>query len=376
MIICHPVCVYLPHICSCLDKKNILVCPLDWGLGHASRMVPVIEMIEKKGGNVIIAADNSPLDFLTQRFPKNTTIKLSGYSPSYPTNGNMALAMIKSLPEMIRKSKRANEELQKIIAKFNICAVISDNRYELATSKIPTVFITHQLNIQTSGWQTMAKPIINKLVNHYVGMFDEIWIPDLNNDFQLSGKLSISSKFRNKSYKVGLLSRFSSKSINNIKESIDVLIILSGPEPQRTILEKLLLSQALKSELKTTILLAKPGENINKKVNNVTIISHLPDAEFAKTIQSAKVIISRPGYSTLMDLSVFNKKAIFIPTPGQTEQEYLAKRLFDKGIAFSQNQNNFDLSKSLTELRKFKNLHVENIPELLENRVDNLLNNC
>ncbi len=358
------------------QKKNILVCPLDWGLGHAARMVPIIDMIEKKGGNVIIAADNSPLDFLKQHFPKITTIKLSGYSPNYPSNGSMAFVMIKSLPEMIREAKKAKKELQIIIDKFSIDAVISDNRYELSTLKIPTVFITHQLNIQTSGWQTIGKPIINKLVNHYVSKFNEVWIPDVVGNFQLSGRLSISNKFKNKSYKIGLLSRFSSKRNYNFTDDIDILIILSGPEPQRSILEKILLSQALKSELKITILLAKPGENINKKVDNVTIISHLPDDEFAAVIQSAKVIVSRPGYSTLMDLSVFNKKAIFIPTPGQTEQEYLAKRLLEKGIAFSQNQNKFDLSESLLRYDKFKGLYISNMPYLLEARIDKLLNSC
>ena len=358
------------------QKKNILVCPLDWGLGHASRMVPVIDMIEKKGANVIIAADNGPLDFLSQCFPKNTIIKLSGYSPNYPTNGSMAIAIIKSLPEMIREAKKANGELQNIIDKFSIDAIISDNRYDLSTLKIPTVFITHQLNIQTSGLQTMVKPIINKLVNHYISKFNEIWIPDVSSNFQLSGRLSVSGKFKQTSYKIGLLSRFSSKHIINISESIDVLIILSGPEPQRTILEKLLLKQALKSKLKITMLLAKPGEKINKQINNVTIISHLPDNEFAAAIQSAKVIISRPGYSTLMDLSVFNKKAIFIPTPGQTEQEYLAKRLLEKKIAFSQSQGSFNLLESINKVDQYKGLHIKNTPDLLENRVDNLLATC
>jgi len=358
------------------QKKNILVCPLDWGLGHAARMVPVIEMIEKNGGNVIIAADNSPLDFLKQRFPKIAHIKLSGYSPSYPPNGNMALAMIKSLPEMMREAKKANEELQIIIDKFNIDAVISDNRYELSTSKKPSIFITHQLNIQTSGWQAIGKPIINMLVNHYVSKFNEIWIPDVTGGFQLSGQLSVSNKFNNKSYRIGLLSRFSSIPIRNFTDSLDILIILSGPEPQRTILEKLLLAQALVSKLKITMLLAKPGKSINIKVDNVRLISHLPDVEFAQAIQSAKVIISRPGYSTLMDLSVFNKKAIFIPTPGQTEQEYLAKRLFEKGIAFSQSQNNFNLSEAILKQDEFKGLHINNKPDLLEDRIESLLAGC
>lgn len=357
-------------------SKNILVCPLDWGLGHATRMVPVIEMLGKKGANVIIAADNRPLEFLVRRFPQNTIIQLQGYSPNYPSNNNMALAMLKSLPAMVLKARQANRILHRIIKEHNIDAVISDNRYELSTSKVPTVFITHQLNIQTRGWQTICKPIINKIIHHYVNKFDEVWIPDLKGEFGLSGDLSKSNKLATKIFNVGLLSRFSKSEIHLNSKRVDLLIILSGPEPQRTILEKLLLSQALKIELETVILLGKPEEQVSNEIKNVKLISHLPDSDFASLIQSAKIVISRPGYSTLMDLAVIGKKAIFIPTPGQTEQEYLANKLLDEGIAFSQSQSDFNLSTALKNEKLYKGLFFENEPELLEVRINNLLNIC
>jgi len=357
-------------------KKNILVCPLDWGLGHATRMVPIIDIIIKLGANPIIAADNSPLEFLRQRFSSVKAIELRGYSPKYPTNGNMAFAMIKSMPEMLLAANRAHNELQKIIENYNINAVISDNRYELSTQKAPTIFITHQLNIQTQGAQILAKPVINKIINHYLAKFNEIWIPDITSGFTLSGKLSLSDKFKDKTYNVGLLSRFTDTHNNTHQQSIDLLIILSGPEPQRTIFEKLLISQAFQTKLKTVMLLAKPSEQIDKTIKNLRIISHLPDNKFADIINSAKIIISRPGYSTLMDLSFFNKKAIFIPTPGQTEQEYLANRLLKKGIAYTQSQKNFNLNNALQKQKQFKGLFIKNEPKLLEHRMINLLNNC
>ncbi len=366
----------MPHICSCLDKKKILVCPLDWGLGHASRMVPVIDMIEKKGANAIIAADNYPLEFLKQRFPKNTFLKLVGFSPRYPSNGNMAIEIIKMLPEMIKQGKKANLELQKIITDYGISAVISDNRYELSTQQVPAIFVTHQLNIQTSGWQKVGKPIVNSMINNYLDKFSEIWIPDISGKFKLSGDLSTINKFENKIFRVGLLSRFSDSHIHDGTDVLDLLIILSGPEPQRTILEKLLLSQALKTNLKTIMLLGKPGENIIKQIDNVKIISHLPDSKFASLIKSAKVIVSRPGYSTLMDLAVFNKKVILVPTPGQTEQEYLGNKLLKEGVAFSQSQSQFDLSKALNQCSKYKGLSITNNTQLLESRIDNLLSIC
>ena len=359
-----------------LKQKNILVCPLDWGLGHATRMVPVIEMLGRKGANVVIAADNRPMEFLQQRFPENTFVKLQGFSPSYPANGSMSLAILMSLPEMMKKARLANRALQKIIDQYKIDALISDNRYELSSIKIPTIFITHQLNIQTLGWQKIGKPIIDNIINHYINKFDEVWIPDLPGDFQLSGELSKSKRNTFNIFNIGLLSRFYASDIKDIPISNDLMIILSGPEPQRSILEEILLSQVLKTELKTVILIGKPGEQVREEIKNVTIISHLPDADFSRLIRSSKIVISRPGYSTLMDLAILGKKAILIPTPGQTEQEYLANRLFNEGISFSQNQSSFNLTVALNNQSNFKGLFIKNKPELLESRIDNLLNIC
>jgi len=366
----------LPIITELKKNKNILVCPLDWGLGHATRMVPVIEMLNKFEVNVIIAADNGPLDFLSQRFPDNKCIKLSGFSPSYPTNSNMALLMLKAFPEMLKAARRAKSDLNDIITKHDINAVISDNRYELSTSKVPTVFITHQLNIQTKGWQKIGKPLIDFIINKYIGRFNEIWIPDVISGFKLSGELSYSNKFNHNSFNIGLLSRFSELTIKSNNKYIDLLIILSGPEPQRTILEKLLLKQVLKTNLKTVILLAKPGKYFEIKKKNIQMYSHLPDHEFAGLLKSAKIVISRPGYSTLMDLALFDKSAIFIPTPGQTEQEYLANRLLTRKIAFCQSQEKFDLSTAIEKQRGFKGLSLKNESKLLKSRVEHLLNIC
>ncbi len=204
--------------------------------------------------------------------------------------------------------------------------------------------------------------------------FTEIWVPDTVDGFNFSGILSKSKKYKNKKYNIGLLSRFSKTHLLYIPKTIDVLIILSGPEPQRTILEQKLLKQALKTDLQTTILLAKPNISTDVIKNNVRLISHLNDIEFANIINSTKVIICRPGYSTLMDLAIFNKSAIFIPTPGQTEQEYLANRLLKAKIGFSQPQSTFNLSEAIKEQVKYTGLNIDNNDSLLENRITSLIN--
>ena len=353
---------------------NILICPLDWGLGHATRMVPVIEMLENKGANVIIAADNRPLEFLKQRFPGMEFVKFPGYEASYPEKGSMALSMLMSVPEMLKQAKRSNALLQKLIVEKNIDAIISDNRYEMYSAKVPSVFITHQLNIQTSGWQKLADPIIKKTVNSYIRKYDELWIPDFGGEPNLSGKLSHIHKLPlENTHFIGTLSRFSNLKFKPSTEQIDLLILISGPEPQRSLLEEVLTKQALQTDLKTVILQGKPEDSKVKEMKNIRIIPHLPDVEFASLIQSAKMVVSRPGYSTLMDLSVFGKKAIFIPTPGQTEQEYLAQGLMQQGVAFSEKQSDFNLKTALQQVEKFSGLTQMKGDGTLEKRIDRLL---
>jgi uncharacterized protein (TIGR00661 family) len=356
------------------EKKTILACPLDWGLGHATRMVPVIELLEQKGARVIIAADNRPLEFLKQRFPGKEFVTFPGFVPEYPEKGSMAFAMARSLPKMLQEAKKSNTLLRQLIEEENIDVVISDNRYELYSTKVPCIFITHQLNIQTSGWQKLAEPAIKKTINAYIKKYDELWIPDLEGDKNLSGELSHIHKMPiENTHFIGTLSRFSNLKIKPTTGQIDLLILISGPEPQRSLLEEMLTKQALQTNLKTVILQGKPEATAVVEKENVKIIPHLPDAEMGGLIHSAKIIISRPGYSSLMDLSVFGTKAIFIPTPGQTEQEYLAGRLQKQGIAFTQKQNEFDLKTALHEAKKFSGLTQMKNNAILEKRIDLLL---
>ena len=141
---------------------------MNWGLGHATRLVPVIEALLKQEAKIILATDKRPYDFLRQRFPECEMIRLPGFDPIYPEKRSMAVQMLFSFPEMMRCAREANRELQKIIENYQIDAVISDNRYELYSPKVYSVFITHQLNIRTRKTQKLFKPIITHLINHYI----------------------------------------------------------------------------------------------------------------------------------------------------------------------------------------------------------------
>lgn len=359
---------------SVSKQKTILVCPLDWGLGHATRMVPLIELLLKKNARVIIGADNRPLAFLKKRFAECEFVRMPGYQPTYPARGSMLMKMIRDFPTMLREARRSKILLDELVEEMKIDVVISDNRYELSTTKAYCIFITHQLNIQASGIANLLKPIALFIINQFIKKYDALWIPDLEHGLSLSGKLSHLSRYPlAETHFIGPMSRFGHHGKFALTDHIDLLILLSGPEPQRSILEQLLLQQAAATHLKVVMLQGKPESEKQETINNVTTIAHLEDKALAQMISSAAIIISRPGYSTIMDLIHFNKKAIFIPTPGQTEQQYLADRLMKQGFCIAQKQKDFNLQLALEGVKSTTPLSMTTDGQLLEIQLDRLL---
>jgi uncharacterized protein (TIGR00661 family) len=356
-------------------QKTIMVCPMDWGLGHATRVVPIIEILLKKNARVILAADNKPLEFLRTRFPQCEWAKLPGYEPFYQKKGLLALKVTADLPKMMIESKKAHDLLEKFIDKWDVDAVISDNRYELWTEKVPTIFMTHQLRIMTQGVLVATQSAIQKILYGFIEKHDEVWVPDFEGEPNLSAGLSHVKKLPGPPvFYVGPLSRFQKlKDFMPASEKPDLLCIMSGPEPQRSLLEELLVKQALKTSYKILILSGKPGEQTKRREKNVEIWSHASDEQMVSLIKSAKFVISRSGYTTVMDLATLGKQAIFIPTPQQPEQEYLAKVYKEQGLFFSQTQSKFQLEYALRQSERFSGLQIQNDYVLLNQRIAKLL---
>ena len=314
-------------------KKNVLICPLNWGLGHASRCVPIIRNLLEQGHNTIIAADKGPLSFLQKEFPDLEFIKLSGFEPTYSKHNSQIFKLLTSIPNALINFKKEHKEIEKIVDDYKIDIIISDNRFGCWSKKAHSIYITHQLNIQVPKFFKWTSLIVNQLHKSYIKKYDELWIPDIEKGHSLSGILSHPANIKIKTKYIGFLSRFSSE-IKDNEKSIDFLAILSGPEPQRTIFEDIILKQAKETNEKIVILRAKPNEeNLPDDIpNNVTIFNHVDDENFAELVSKSKKIICRGGYSSLMDLIILNRNAYLVPTPGQTEQEYLAEYLTKEGL--------------------------------------------
>jgi uncharacterized protein (TIGR00661 family) len=354
--------------------KRVVVTPLDWGLGHATRCIPIIHELLKRNCQVFIVSSGSALQLLQHEFPQLPSIQIESYKASYAARQPLMIAVLLQLPKFLRAIRKEHQQLEDIVKEYKIDLVVSDNRYGCWSNKVPTVFITHQITIQMPPLLKWIQPIINYFNARFIKRFTQCWIPDTAGAQNLSGILSRLSSTKINARFIGILSRFRKNSNeNNFKYNI--AMVLSGPEPQRTILEKILLNQLGNSAEQVVLVRGVVEDTISwNSEGNLTIVNFLPSIQLEEIINQSEVVIARSGYSTIMDLAQLQKKAILIPTPGQTEQEYLAKRLMEQGICFSMSQHDFDLGYALKQsvgFKGFTNIEVSN--QLLSKAIDEFL---
>ena len=337
------------------SKKTILVTPLNWGLGHATRCIPIINGLLENGFDVLLGGDGASLELLKQEFPELLSITLPSYNITYPKEGKLfKRQMLFKLPHIYSASKREQKAVKKLVTSGQVQGIISDNRLGVRNKNVPSVYITHQLRVLSGSTTLMS----SKMHQKYISKFDTCWVPDYKNEPNLSGKLGHLDVVKENVSYIGPLSRMKQKEA--FKEN-DILVILSGPEPQRTLLEKKLLQELAKTK-KKVLLVRGVIENIKTKLKkgNITIVNYLTTPDLEKALNASELIISRSGYTTIMDLASLNKKAFFIPTPGQFEQEYLAKKLHEDNVIPSCNQDTFTVEQ-LALVDCFSGWHVSEV---------------
>lgn len=330
------------------ESINILVAPLNWGLGHATRCIPIIKALQQNEYTVIIASDGEALALLDKEFPLVSKVTLPSYNIEYAKKGHhFKWKMISSIPKITKAIHKEHQALKEIIDNHNIKGVVSDNRLGLHTQKAHTVFITHQLQI-LSGKTTATTTFLHK---RFIKRFDECWVPDYEGNYNLSGILGHPQK---RNYNVRYIGPLSRMKKEIVQQRYDILVVLSGPEPQKFMLEAILLKELKKYNGKVLFIQGRIEEEVQRSTQkNIEIVNFLTSEELSKAINSSGFVIARSGYTTIMDLAALQKKAFFIPTPGQTEQEYLAKRLKEKGIAPYSTQDSFKV-KDLAKLAVYK----------------------
>ena len=349
--------------------KKVLVCPLDWGLGHATRCVPIVRELQKRGADVWIASSGNALHFLRQEFPTLSSFELPAYDPQYSATASMPLKIMSQLPKFMRVVKEEHKQTEEIVRDSKIDIVISDNRYGCWSPNAKSIFITHQVNLLMPPGFSWLGPTINFIGHQYIKRFQEVWVPDepgsgLTSPFVSSGK-------SNQKY-IGWLSRFQMR--GGVGQRYKIIALVSGPEPQRTIFENLLAKELKASGFKSLLVEGKPQVPLHKQEGCLEIVNHLATHELEEAILASELVISRSGYSSVMDLIALGKRAFFVPTPGQTEQDYLAKELERMKVTGSSSQAKFDLADALHRSSNFSGFAAwAGNPNLLMDAIEELL---
>jgi len=350
--------------------RKVLVAPLDWGLGHATRDICIIRALIANGYEVVMGAEGAQATLLQTEFPSLQILPLIGYHVRYSKNKwGFLLKILMQIPRLARTIKAENHWLDRIIDEQQIDLVISDNRFGLHSKKIPCIFITHQLTVKAPfAWLEKMMQSVNY---SYINQFNCCWVPDVAGDENAAGILSHPVKLPIiKVTYLGLLSRFHLQA--EIKQ-YDYCILLSGPEPQRTLLEEKLMAGISSINGKILLVRGKPGSSEVLKVpENVEVRNHLPGMEMQKAIMQSEYIVCRGGYTSLMELLSLKKKMLLIPTPGQTEQEYLAKKLMESNCCLSITQDEFDCVKHFAMAKDFT-YRLPAFPLFNENSITHLL---
>lgn len=342
---------------------KILIAPLDWGLGHTTRCIPLIAHLRSLGHHVIAAASGASAQLLTENFPRLLVLQLEGYRIQYSKYKNaFAGKIIVQIPKILDAIHREHRWLQAQQRIHHFDLVISDNRYGLYHASVPSVIMTHQLQI-LSGKGRLADRMLRRLHYPLLNRFNACWVVDEPGADNLSGKLAHPAVLPAHASYIGLLSQFAGRqpSAGLTETANRVLVLLSGPEPMRSRLETLLLQQAVPlSQYQFVIVAGNPlGRQRSDLPAHIVYHTHMPAGLLLDELQQAGLVVCRSGYSTLMDLALLGKKALLIPTPGQTEQEYLAGYLQQSGYYKVNSQARVQLQRDIPEALATKGfLHV------------------
>ena len=333
-------------------NKRILFAIMGWGLGHATRCMPIIRSLMKEN-HVILASNGFSTILLQQEFPTLKCIDYPDYEVKYPKNKIMLLPLIAlQLPSIIIKLIKEYLQTQKVINDEKIDIIISDSRYGVYSKGAPAYFIIHQLRFQLSGIFKFIE-FLGEWFNFFMFRhYNAIIIPDVKMFPNLTGDLTHTGKISNHP-KLHYLGVFCSVAKLNIEEDIDYLFSVSGPEIQRTLFEEIILDQISHIPGKKVVVLGKPADiQSYDDIENTEIYSHVNREKQNELLNRAKFVVCRSGYTTVMELVTLKKSALMIPTPGQTEQEYLARHYQSTGIFHIAMQDGLDI---LSELNKIKN---------------------
>jgi hypothetical protein len=338
---------------------RILICPLDWGLGHATRCIPLIRAL-RRNHEVVIGAGGLGRRLLSAEFPEAEVFDFPGYRVRYSRHPLLFLPfLLLQAPFLLAGLMAERRRLERIVAERKIDLVISDGRYGCRAAGIPSILITHQIFIRVPGG-AVARKLLFALNARLLGKFREIWVPDVAAVPNLSGELGHGRHGLEHLVHIGPLSRFPSPETAvpgpaalEIRGGKPLIVAAtSGPEPQRTLFEAALRRELERMEGTRVLVRGLPGGPAFPRSiaeGGFNEFDHLDGPALEALFKGAHLVIARSGYTTVMEMAALGiARAVLVPTPGQSEQEYLADHLQSQGVAQRMDQNALDLEKAMS----------------------------
>jgi UDP-N-acetylglucosamine:LPS N-acetylglucosamine transferase len=336
---------------------RVFLSPLNWGLGHSTRDIPIIEELIRRGHEVTVGTSGNALTLLKRECPECNFILFKDYPAPYSASRFFLPKFAASIPILLRALARERKKLVQILSENDYDLIISDNRMGVYSERIPSYFITHQLRFSLPDYLYPFEILTIPVNSFFHTKFDGVIVPDIDPNGgrpNLSGKLSRTNlqATRKKAYFAGILT--STKKMK-MDEDLDYLIMVSGPEPQRTKLEEIILKQVTKLPGEKVVLLGSPQKELHSKLDeHTTVHSYLSTDEKVELMNRARFLITRSGYTTMMEMVELDKKhGLFTPTPGQTEQEYLSRYYAKQGWFLSRSQYKLNLPEDTQKAMKY-----------------------
>jgi len=326
---------------------RILITPLDWGLGHSTRCIPIIQRLLELDARPVIGADKGPLALLRDAFPDLPHVRVPGVEVRYAKGASQTWAMAAQFPSMLRSVREEHHLFLNLRRQLQLDAVISDQRFGIRAEGLPSVIITHQL----FPFTPFAQGVLRRINLRSVARFDRCWIPDRAEEPGLAGELSHGDVLVNNARYIGPVSRMDPAGSIAPTVPYRIVCVISGPEPQRTLLEDVLMKQLRRIDGQHLLVRGKPEPALDETIGHVRRVSHLGGDPLTGALLQAELIVSRTGYTTLMDLERIGKSALVVPTPGQAEQEYLGELHAKTGRFFVQAQERLDIADALGRSR-------------------------
>ncbi len=336
---------------------------LDMGLGHATRSLPVIRGLVDRGCGVVVGSAGGALRLLREECPDLETVELPAYRIRYGRRGADLPGLVLQGPGMLRTIRAEHQALTELAERHGVERVVSDHRYGCWHPELPSFFLTHQIRFIAPR---LLRPVegLGALFNRrYHRRYRRVLVPDRLEEGQglLSGRLSRPAWGNGGAHAefVGPLSSLPAGGADGGEEEIDIFVSISGPEPQRTVLEHRVLQQLPSLPGRREAALGLPGEAGRVEHREGLVVhAYLDRAAMADRMRRARVVVCRSGYSTLMELAAVGGKALLVPTPGQTEQLYLAERMDRRGWAPTVRQEELDLTRDIPLAREAEGIPV------------------